>query len=136
MTGRTISSSAPGFVFNVDAVWRLWPQVWARLFRRLADVQPVILFDRRGTGLSDRIVGEERMSLEARMDDIRAVMDAASSERAILVGLEDGFGLCAHVLGHVPRANRGARRHERHGVGTSSGTDTPVVGPSRTWRSS
>lgn len=70
--------SCPGFVFNVDAVWRLWPKVWVDLFQRLATFSRVILFDRRGTGLSGRIVGGDQMSLEARMDDIRAVMDAVS----------------------------------------------------------
>jgi pimeloyl-ACP methyl ester carboxylesterase len=92
----------PGFVFNVEAVWRLWPKAWVDIFRRLATFSRVILFDRRGTGLSDRIVGGEQMSLEARMDDIRAVMDAVSSERAVLVGLEDGFGLCAMFSATYP----------------------------------
>ena len=92
----------PGFVFNVEAVWRLWPKAWADIFRRLGTFSRVILFDRRGTGLSDRIVDGELMSLEARMDDIRAVMDAVSSERAVLVGLEDGFGLCAMFSATYP----------------------------------
>jgi class 3 adenylate cyclase len=92
----------PGFVFNVEAVWRLWPRAWADIFRRLATFSRVILFDRRGTGLSDRIVGTEQMSLEARMDDIRAVMDAVNSRRAMLIGLEDGFGLCAMFSATYP----------------------------------
>jgi pimeloyl-ACP methyl ester carboxylesterase len=91
----------PGFVSNVEAVWR-WPEAWADVFRRLAAFSRVILFDRRGTGLSDRIVGGEGMSLEARMDDIRAVMDAVGSERAILLGLEDGFGLCVMFSATYP----------------------------------
>jgi class 3 adenylate cyclase len=92
----------PGFVFNVEAVWRLWPEEWSSVFTRLATFGRVILFDRRGTGLSDRIVGSEQMSLEARMDDIRSVMDAVGSERAILIGLEEGFGLCAIFAATYP----------------------------------
>jgi len=93
---------SPGFVSNVEAVWR-WPTAWADLFPRLATFSRVILFDRRGTGMSDRIVvGEEQMSLEARMDDLRAVIDAADSERAILIGLEDGFALCAMFAATYP----------------------------------
>ena len=52
-------------------------------FERLASVGRVIRFDRRGTGLSDRV--REVPTLEARMDDVRAVMDAVSSRRAALV---------------------------------------------------
>jgi class 3 adenylate cyclase len=54
----------------------------------------LVLFDRRGTGLSDSVSGDRLPTLEARMDDIRAVMDAAGSDRAILCGLEDGAALC------------------------------------------
>jgi pimeloyl-ACP methyl ester carboxylesterase len=64
--------------------------------RQLARFSRVILFDRRGTGLSDRIIkSNSSLALEARMDDIRAVMDAASSPRATLLTFEDGLALCA-----------------------------------------
>jgi class 3 adenylate cyclase len=58
--------------------------------RRLASFSRLILFDRRGTGLSDRSSLEDAGALEAGMDDIRAVMDAVGSERALLFGVSDG----------------------------------------------
>jgi pimeloyl-ACP methyl ester carboxylesterase len=76
----------PGFVSNMDLQWEM-PE-WARFFSRLAAFSRLILFDKRGTGLSDRDVGIA--SLEERMDDVRAVMDAAGSERAALFGVSEG----------------------------------------------
>ena len=63
----------------------------ARFFRQLADFSRLILFDKRGTGLSDRNVGIA--TLEDRMDDIRAVLDAIGSERTALFGTLDGTPL-------------------------------------------
>lgn len=74
----------PGFASNVEHRWRLAP--FANAYRRLASFARVVVFDRRGTGLSDRIDGANLPTLEARMDDIRAVMDAAEVERAALFG--------------------------------------------------
>ena len=71
----------PGFVSNMDLQWEM-PE-WARFYSRLTAFSRLILFDKRGTGLSDRDVGIA--SLEERMDDVRAVMDAAGSERAALL---------------------------------------------------
>jgi len=70
----------PGFASNIDAIWEMPPQ--ARFHSRLASFSRLILFDKRGTGLSDRSAGIA--TLEERMDDVRAVMDAAGSERAAL----------------------------------------------------
>jgi pimeloyl-ACP methyl ester carboxylesterase len=83
----------PGFASNVEYMWRVEP--FARGLRRLGSFARVIVFDRRGTGLSDRIDETNLPTLEARMDDIRAVMDAAAVERAALFGSEDGALLCA-----------------------------------------
>jgi pimeloyl-ACP methyl ester carboxylesterase len=82
----------PGFAYNVEHAWRLEPV--ARAYRRLAGFSRVIVFDRRGTGLSDRIDEANPPTLDVRMDDIRAVMDAADVERAVLFGYEDGANLC------------------------------------------
>jgi class 3 adenylate cyclase len=91
-----------GFVTNVEYLWEGWPQS-ARGTRRLASSTRLILFDRRGTGLSDHIVPDESgMTLEARMDDIRAVMDAAGLERAILLGFEGGVAPCALFAATYP----------------------------------
>src|SRR5215475_15300552 len=76
----------PGFVSNLDLAWE--EPVMAHFFSCLANFSRLILFDKRGTGLSDRIAGIA--TLEDRMDDVRAVMDAAGSERAALFGMSEG----------------------------------------------
>jgi pimeloyl-ACP methyl ester carboxylesterase len=83
----------PGFASNVEYMWRIEP--FAGGLRWLGSFARVVVFDRRGTGLSDRIDEANLPTLEARMDDIRAVMDAAGLERAALFGNEDGATLCA-----------------------------------------
>jgi pimeloyl-ACP methyl ester carboxylesterase len=65
-----------------------WDGPPARLFERLASIGRLIVFDKRGTGLSDRVAGIP--DLETRMDDVRAVMDAAGSKRAAVVGVSEG----------------------------------------------
>jgi class 3 adenylate cyclase len=85
----------------VEHVWR-WEFI-AGTLRRWATFARVLLFDRRGTGASDHIVqGSGLLPLETRMDDIRAVMDAAGSDRAILLGIEDGFFLAAMFAATYP----------------------------------
>jgi class 3 adenylate cyclase len=80
------------YVSNVELIWEWEPM--ATLLRGLAQRGRLIVFDRRGTGLSDKVSPDRLPTLEARMDDIRAVMDAAGTERAIITGTEDGAGLC------------------------------------------
>jgi DNA-binding SARP family transcriptional activator/pimeloyl-ACP methyl ester carboxylesterase len=62
----------------------------AGFYRRLASMGRLILFDKRGTGLSDRVSPEQPPDLETRMDDVRAVMDAVGSERAVVLGVSEG----------------------------------------------
>jgi pimeloyl-ACP methyl ester carboxylesterase len=76
----------PGFVSHVEASWQ--SSSCAKFFRRLASFSRLILFDKRGTGLSDRT--SQLFTLEQRMDDVRAVMDAVGSERAALFGISEG----------------------------------------------
>jgi class 3 adenylate cyclase len=76
----------PGAVSHVELNWDAAGQ--AALLRGIAGHARLIVFDKRGTGLSDRDVGVP--ALEERSDDIRAVMDAAGSQRAALVGVSDG----------------------------------------------
>ncbi|MGH2597561.1 MAG: adenylate/guanylate cyclase domain-containing protein [Actinomycetota bacterium] len=91
-----------GWLTNVEHIWR-WPSA-ASFFRKLAAHARLIMLDRRGTGLSDHTVDKARaMELDARMDDIRAVMDAAGSERAVLLGIEDGFALTALFAATYPQ---------------------------------
>jgi len=79
-----------GYLSHIDMDWE-HPGM-ARFFRTLASFSRLILFDKRGTGLSDRGVGIA--TLEERMDDVRAVMDAAGSERAVLMGVSEGAPMC------------------------------------------
>ena len=75
----------PGAVSHVDLIWD--DPAKARFFQRLSSVGRLIVFDKRGTGASDPAeVGD----LETRIDDVRAVMDAAGSRRAALVGVSEG----------------------------------------------
>jgi class 3 adenylate cyclase/pimeloyl-ACP methyl ester carboxylesterase len=76
----------PGFVSNVEHYWDM--PVVPQLFERLASFTRLILWDKRGTGLSDPV--SDVPTLEERMDDLRAVMDAAGSERAALYGISEG----------------------------------------------
>ena len=62
----------------------------ARFLNRLASFSRLIVFDKRGTGLSDRVAESALPTLEQRMDDIRAVMDAAGSNRAAMFGVSEG----------------------------------------------
>jgi class 3 adenylate cyclase len=66
----------------------------ARFFERLGSFSRLILFDKRGTGMSDRVPSAELPMLEQRMDDVRAVMDAVGSERAALFGVSEGGPMC------------------------------------------
>jgi pimeloyl-ACP methyl ester carboxylesterase/class 3 adenylate cyclase len=72
----------------LSALEHAWEGPPADFFSRLASFSRLILFDKRGTGLSDRAKGIA--DLETRMDDIRAVMDAAGSERAAIMGVSEG----------------------------------------------
>src|SRR4028118_1839345 len=76
----------PGFISNADLIWD--DPVFAKFLNRLAGFSRLILFDKRGTGLSDRV--GDLPSLEVRMDDVRAVMDVAGSKRAALFGISEG----------------------------------------------
>jgi pimeloyl-ACP methyl ester carboxylesterase len=76
----------PGFVSNVEATWQS-PEISA-FYRRLASFCRLILFDKRGTGMSDR--GSQIFTLEQRMHDVQAILDAVGSERATLFGMSEG----------------------------------------------
>jgi pimeloyl-ACP methyl ester carboxylesterase len=77
-----------GWLTNLEVYWE--EPSYRRFVQRLAGFTRLILFDKRGMGLSDRTtIG----TLEERMDDVRAVMDAAGSERAVLMGISEGAPL-------------------------------------------
>jgi len=79
----------PGFVSNIENYWDE-PDL-ARFLRRLGSYARVVTFDKRGTGMSDRVA--ELPGLEQRMDDLRAVMDAAGMEQAAVIGISEGAPL-------------------------------------------
>jgi class 3 adenylate cyclase len=78
----------PGWVSHVELAWDL-PDLAAG-FERLASFSRLILFDKRGTGMSDPVPANELPTLEQRMDDVRAVMDAVGSGRAAIFGASEG----------------------------------------------
>src|SRR5215211_431156 len=88
----------PGWISNVEMFWEE-PTV-ARFFRVLASFSRLIIFDKRGTGLSDRSIAPPTM--EDRMDDVRAVLDAVGSERAALFGYSEGGPMCALFAATYP----------------------------------
>jgi pimeloyl-ACP methyl ester carboxylesterase/DNA-binding SARP family transcriptional activator len=88
----------PGWVSHVEYAWEV--PSYARFLRRLASFARLILLDRRGTGLSDRVANLP--SLEERMEDTRAVMDAAGSRRAALFGISEGGPICLTFAATYP----------------------------------
>jgi class 3 adenylate cyclase len=92
----------PGFITHVELAWEHGPS--ARFLERLASFARVMTFDRRGAGLSDPV--RDAPTLEERMDDVRAVMDAAGSERAALLGISEGVPMCILFAATYPERVR------------------------------
>jgi pimeloyl-ACP methyl ester carboxylesterase len=88
----------PGWVSHLEYFWKE-PSV-ARFLRRLASFSRLILFDKRGTGLSDPVT--QLPTLEQRMDDVRAVLDAVGSRRAVLLGVSEGGPMCSLFAATYP----------------------------------
>src|SRR5262249_33625004 len=76
----------PGFVSNIESMWQSPDQ--SAFFRRLASFSRLIIFDKRGTGMSDR--GSQIFTLEQRMHDVQAILDEIGSERAALFRVSEG----------------------------------------------
>ena len=91
-----------GFTTHVELVWESEPT--RRFNEALGSFARVIAFDRRGSGLSDPV--SDAPTLEQRMDDVRAVMDAAGSERAALVGISEGVPMCILFAASYPQRVR------------------------------
>jgi pimeloyl-ACP methyl ester carboxylesterase len=88
----------PGFISNIENYWD-WPE-FARWLRHIGNRARVILFDKRGTGLSDRL--GQLPNLDQRMDDARAVMDAVGTERAAVMGVSEGGSLATLFAATYP----------------------------------
>jgi class 3 adenylate cyclase len=88
---------------------RIWTSRHAWNFpQRFTTFSRLILLDRRGTGLSDHILeSDQQLTLESQMDDVRAVMDAAGSDRAVLLGMETGFAVAAMFAATLPERTAG-----------------------------
>ncbi|MGO9047381.1 MAG: adenylate/guanylate cyclase domain-containing protein [Xanthobacteraceae bacterium] len=93
---------APFFVSNVEHFWDE-PDI-SRWLLRLASFARVVMFDKRGTGMSDRVA--EMPGLDQRMDDLRAVMEAAGMEQAAILGLSEGGTLAALFAATYPNRCR------------------------------
>jgi pimeloyl-ACP methyl ester carboxylesterase len=89
-----------GWVSHLELNWDE-PSI-ARFLERLASFSRLIVFDKRGTGLSDRVAESELPTLEQRMEDMRAVLDAVGSQRAALMGISEGGPMCALFAATYP----------------------------------
>jgi pimeloyl-ACP methyl ester carboxylesterase len=94
----------PGWISNVEESWEV-PE-YAHFLQRLSSFSRLILFDKRGTGLSDRVSNELLPTLEQRMDDVRAVLDATGSERAAVFGASEGGNLSVLFAATYPERVR------------------------------
>src|SRR5438128_7670471 len=92
----------PGFISHLDLQWAD-PRI-ARFLEKLASFSRLIMFDKRGTGLSDPVAAAA--PVEARMYDGGAVMDAAGSERAALFGLSEGGAMSVLFAATYPERTR------------------------------
>jgi pimeloyl-ACP methyl ester carboxylesterase len=112
----------PGALSNVEFAWE--DEARARFFNALAGFTRLIIFDKRGTGLSDRVAGIA--DLETRMDDIRAVMDGAGSERAVVAGVSEGGPMAIMFAATYPERT--------HALVTYGSLPRFVRGPGFPWR--
>lgn len=95
----------PGFINNLEVVWD--NDLYARFLDRLASFSRLILIDRRGAGLSDRLSPEDLPPLEDLADDVLAVLDTLGSDRAVLFGSSDCGALCAMFAASHPERTAG-----------------------------
>jgi class 3 adenylate cyclase/pimeloyl-ACP methyl ester carboxylesterase len=92
----------PDYVSNLVYGWEI--RYWRAFYERLGRSFRLILFDKRGTGLSDH--GAQFAALETRMEDLRAVLDAAGASRAVVLGAQDGCGMAALYAATYPERTR------------------------------
>ncbi|MEP6924246.1 MAG: alpha/beta fold hydrolase [Pyrinomonadaceae bacterium] len=89
-----------GWISHLEYFWE--EPHFAAFLNRLASFSRLILFDKRGTGLSDRVPNNQLPTLEQRMEDVHAVMDAVGSQRAALVGVSEGGPMCSLFAATYP----------------------------------
>jgi DNA-binding winged helix-turn-helix (wHTH) protein len=93
-----------GWLSHLEYFWT--EPSFARFLRKLASFSRLILFDKRGTGLSDRVPVSELPTLEQRMDDVRAVLQAVGSRHAVLCGVSEGGPMSALFAASYPEKTR------------------------------
>ena len=108
----------PGWVSNIETMWE--HPLPVRFLRRLASMGRLICFDKRGTGLSDRVPIDELPDLEKRTDDVRAVLDAVGSERAVLFGVSEGGPMAALFAATRPERTAGLILYGSYATRTAS----------------
>ena len=89
-----------GWISHLEYFWE--EPHFAAFLNRLASFSRLILFDKRGTGLSDRVPINELPTLEQRMEDVHSVMDAVGSEKAVLIGVSEGGPMCSLFAATYP----------------------------------
>ncbi len=94
-----------GWVSHLEYFWN--EPSFASFLTRLSSMARLIVFDKRGTGLSDPVPISELPTLDQRMDDVQAVMTAVGSHRAVLMGVSEGGPLCAQFAATHPRQTAG-----------------------------
>jgi pimeloyl-ACP methyl ester carboxylesterase len=120
-----------GFATHLELQWEMPPM--ARFFERLSSFARLILFDKRGTGLSDPVT--EVPTLEQRIEDVRAVLEAAGSERAALFGVSEGGPMSALFAATHPERVTALVLHGAMGR-TTEAPDYPWASPAEALRES
>src|SRR5207302_365115 len=120
-----------GFATHLELQWEMPPS--ALFFERISSFSRLILFDKRGTGLSDPV--NEVPTLEQRIDDVRAVMDAAGSERAALFGVSEGGPMSVLFAATHPERVGALVLHGAMGR-TTEAPDYPWASPAEALRES
>jgi pimeloyl-ACP methyl ester carboxylesterase/class 3 adenylate cyclase len=120
-----------GFATHLELQWE--SAAFAEFFERISSFSRLIIFDKRGTGLSDP--ASEVPTLEQRIDDVRAVMDAAGSERAALFGVSEGGPMCVLFAATYPSRVTALVLHGAMGR-TTEAPDYPWAAPAEALRES
>ena len=120
-----------GFTTHLELQWESPPM--ARFFERLSSFSRLMIFDKRGSGLSDPVT--EAPTLEQRIDDVRAVMDAAGSERAALFGISEGAPMGVLFAATHPERVSALVLHGAMGR-TTEAPDYPWASPAEALRES
>ena len=99
----------PGFTWHLECAWE--HPGFAAMWQRVASFCRLITIDKRGTGLSDRVPNDALPTLEDRMDDVRAVLDAVGSTQAALIGFWEGGPMCTLFAATYPERTRALVLH-------------------------